>query len=414
MSTNLPYAERRRRVLAIATHPVQYAAPQFRRMAASPALDFQVAYCDLRGATPSFDPDFGTTVAWDIPLLDGYAWTSLTGQSSNESFGEPVGRGLSKLIRRGNFHAILCYVSYLQREFWSAYFAARLSGAAFLFGTDAAKLAPRDGRSWKVAVKQLVWPRLFGLADQVIVPSSATRDLMCSLGIPKERITLTPYSVDNDWWTERSRSIDRDAVRASWGASDQEVVILFCAKLQPWKRPGDLLRAFADCNIPNARLIFAGDGPLRADLESQASSLNVRGKVRFLGFVNQSSLPAVYKGADVMVLPSEYEPFAVVVNEAMCCGCPVIASDQVGAARDLVQPVYPPFVFPCGDINRLTATLRTAVADRYTLQDLREKCVTHMQTWSFDQNVPATIEALEQAISGKPLGRTKHRDAARI
>jgi glycosyltransferase involved in cell wall biosynthesis len=72
------------------------------------------------------------------------------------------------------------------------------------------------------------------------------------------------------------------------------------------------------------------DGPLRAELESEASTLGIDSRVRFVGFVKQSRLPALYTAADVMVLPSEYEPFGVVVNEAMCCGCPVISSDSVG------------------------------------------------------------------------------------
>src|SRR5689334_16254208 len=63
-------AQPRFRVLAIASHPVQYMAPLFRRMAAAPALDLEVAYCSLRGAAAAgYDPDFQTAVRWDIPLL---------------------------------------------------------------------------------------------------------------------------------------------------------------------------------------------------------------------------------------------------------------------------------------------------------------------------------------------------------
>ena len=65
--------------------------------------------------------------------------------------------------------------------------------------------------------------------------------------------------------------------------------------------------------------------------------MGVADRVRFLGFVNQSGLPAVYAASDVLVLPSSYEPFGVVVNEAMLCGCAAIASDRVGARFDLVK-----------------------------------------------------------------------------
>jgi glycosyltransferase involved in cell wall biosynthesis len=394
--------ERRYRVLAIATHPVQYMAPIFRRMAAHSGFDLHVAYCSLRGAEAAHDPEFGATVQWDVPLLEGYSWTHIPNRGSgDESFFGLRNPGLAKLIRDGNYDAVLCFVGYVRATFWIAWRAAKSSKSAFLFGTDTNTLAPRDGRRWKSAVKKILWPRLFRLADQVIVPSSGARDLMLALGLPAERVTLTPYSVDNDWWMRHSAGVDRAAVRASWGASASDAVILFCAKLQPWKRPGDLLCAFAEAKLSSALLVIAGEGPLRAELESQAAALGVAARVRFLGFVNQSQLPAVYTAADLMVLPSEYEPFAVVVNEAMYCGCPVAASDHVGAARDLVVPVRKEFVYSCGDISALASLLKDALADRARLASLRPAAVAHMQTWSPERNIAATLEAIEIAVARK-------------
>src|SRR6267378_2860962 len=79
--------DRRYRVLAVATHPVQYMTPIFRRMAAHPLLDFQVAYCSLRGAEAGHDPEFGADIQWDVPLLDGYSWTHVPNRGSGaESF----------------------------------------------------------------------------------------------------------------------------------------------------------------------------------------------------------------------------------------------------------------------------------------------------------------------------------------
>ena len=398
-------ADRRYRVLAVATHPVQYMAPIFRRMAAHPGFDLHVAYCSLRGAEAGHDPEFGATVQWDVPLLDGYSWSHVPNRGSGEeSFFGLRNPGLSKLIREGNYDAVLCFVGYVRATFWIACRAAKSSNTAFLFGTDTITLAPRDGRRWKSTVKKIFWPRLFRMADQVIVPSSDARDLMVSLGLPAEHITLTPYSVDNDWWIRQSAAVDRSGERDSWGASASDAVILFCAKLQPWKRPGDLLRAFAEAKLSNALLVIAGEGPLRGELESEAATLGIASRVRFLGFVNQSQLPAVYTSADLMVLPSEYEPFAVVVNEAMCCGCPVAASDHVGAARDLVAPVRKEFVFRCGDVAALAALLKDALADRARLSSLRRAAVAHMHTWSPERNIAATFEAIQIAVARKGRG----------
>src|SRR5882762_12018725 len=97
-------SERRFRVLAIASHPVQYASPIFRLMAQHPHLDFQVAYCSMRGAEAAHDPEFGRSVKWDVPLLDGYAWTHVPNHGSGtESFFGLRNPGLWKLIRNGRF-----------------------------------------------------------------------------------------------------------------------------------------------------------------------------------------------------------------------------------------------------------------------------------------------------------------------
>ena len=393
-------SDRRYRILILCSHPVQYMSPVLRRMAQHPQLDLTVGYCSLRGANATYDPEFTANIKWDVPLLEGYEWTEIPNQGSgSESFFGLFNPAIWNLIRRGRFDAIICLTGYIRASFWIAFFAARISGSAFLFGTDANSLAPRDSRSWKIAAKKLLWPRLYSLADQVVVPSTASRNLMSALGIPDDRITLTPYSVDNDWWQERSSEVDRAVVRRSWGISADALVILFCAKLQPWKRPLDLLRAFALARVPDSALVLAGEGPLRPELETAAASLGIAERVRFLGFVNQSQLPSIYTAADVMVVPSDYEPFAVVVNEASCCGCPVIASDRVGAAQDLVVPINPSFVFPCGDVDALARILKDVLTHRDALKGYGHAARQRMSTWSIRENISGTVEAISRAVA---------------
>ncbi|HET9803959.1 MAG TPA: glycosyltransferase family 4 protein [Candidatus Acidoferrum sp.] len=391
--------EGRFRVLVVASHPVQYMAPVLRRMASHPRLDLRVAYCSLRGAEAVVDPDFGTEVKWDVPLLDGYEWTHVPNKGpERDSFWGMNNPGLKGMIFDGKFDAVICFTGYVRASFWIARRAAKKAGAAFIFGTDASSLEPRDGKAWKIAFKKIVWPRLFGLADQVVVPSSASEAMMRALGIPAEKITMTPYSVDNAWWMEQAGRVDREAEREKFGLRDEDTAILFCAKLQPWKRPMDLLRAYAQAQQENSRLIFAGDGPLKAELEAEAARLGVADQVVFSGFVNQSALPALYKLVDLMVLPSSYEPFAVVVNEAMCCGCPVMVSDRVGAARDLVEPVAPDLVFPVGNVQLLADKLARVLRNPEVLRKLRPIVVEHIKTWSPERNIEAMIAAIEAGV----------------
>jgi glycosyltransferase involved in cell wall biosynthesis len=369
-------------------------------MASRSDLELHVAYCTLRGAEAAHDPEFGATVKWDVPLLDGYAWTQVANRGSGgETFFGLWNPGIWRIIREGHFEAVLCYIGYLRLTFWIAYVAAKFSGTAFLFGADSTTLTPLDGLLWKRNIKRVLWPLLFRLADQVIVPSTGTMELMRSLGLPDERVTLTPYVVDNDWWLERSACVDRAAVRAAWGAAPEDTVFLFCAKLQPWKRPLDLLQAFARAKFSNALLIFAGEGPLRGELESRAVALDVASRVKFLGFVNQTQLPAIYTAGDLMVLPSSYDAFGVVVNEAMLCGCPVAVSDSVGAGRDLVEHWRTGFVFPCGDIDALAAVLQQAVKERTKLSQMGSAARVRMDSWSPRENIDQTIAAVRRGVA---------------
>jgi glycosyltransferase involved in cell wall biosynthesis len=392
--------EKRYRVLTVASHPVPYAVVVYRELSCHPQIDFQVAYCSLRGQEADRDPEFGVKVQWDVPLLDGYQWTHVPNRGSGkETFWGLYNPGLWKLIRNGRFDALNCHLSYLSASFWIAFFAARLSGTAFLFGTDATSLAPRDSAHWKVRVKRFLWPRLFGLADQVTVPSSAGGELMRSLGIPQERISLTHFVIDNDWWMEQAARANRSAVRASWGISDQEVVVLFSAKLQSWKRPLDLLRAFAGAAVPNSVLVFAGEGPQRGEIEREAAALGIASRVRLLGFVNQSQLPSIYSSADLFVLPSSYDPCPVVVCEAMVCGLPALISDEIRGRFDLVQPGVTGGVFPCGDVAALAGDLQRLLSDREALAVLARNARTRMTTWSPRENVAATFTAVARAVA---------------
>jgi len=397
-------SDRPYRLLLVISHVVQYASPVFREMAQHPRLEIEVAYCSLQGAESGFDKDFGREVKWDIPLLDGYPWTLVPNWSYRPGLGRFFGlvnAGLWHIIRKGRYDAIVIYTGYRCATFWIALAAAKLAGTPILFGTDAVSLVPPDGSIWKARIKRRWWPLYFRLANQVIAPSTGTREMIQSLGIPDERIALIPYVVDNSRWKEAAALVDRRQVRAGWRVPKDATVILFSAKLQPWKRPHDLLLAFAKDDSPTSFLVYAGDGPLLGQLKEHAVVLGVAERVRFLGFVNQSQLPSVYCASDILVLPSSSDAFGVVVNEAMLCGCAVAVSDHVGSGRDLISPENG-FIFPCGNVDALAAVLHATAVDKDRLQRMGEASRRRMETWSPRDHVEALVSAVDRATLAYP------------
>ena len=111
----------RYRILIVATHPVQYAAPIFRRMAAHPRLDLEVAYCSFYGAEPCVDPEFGAEIVWDVPLLEGYSWRHVPNRSPAPGLGRFWGLcnpGLWGVAQSGGFDAVILLTGYRYASFW--------------------------------------------------------------------------------------------------------------------------------------------------------------------------------------------------------------------------------------------------------------------------------------------------------
>lgn len=136
--------------------------------------------------------------------------------------------------------------------------------------------------------------------------------------------------------------------------------ILFSARMMPAKRPDLAVRAFqaiAD-ERPEWDLVMIGDGELRAEVESQVPA-NLQSRVKWTGFLHSmDDMAAMYALGDVLLLPSDHEPWGVVVAEAAAAGMAIVASDAVGAAPELVQNDRNGFQFPSGDLAVLIDALR--------------------------------------------------------
>jgi glycosyltransferase involved in cell wall biosynthesis len=261
-------------------------------------------------------------------------------------------------------------------------------------------LTPQQGGGWKAVLKKRFLPFLYNrVADMVLVPSTASKRFICSLGVAEDRVVITPYVVDNHRIAEAASRADRAETRRAWQVPQHCVALVFCAKFIARKRPADALRAFASAGVPDSYLIMVGDGPLGEALKSEAAQLGIADRVRFLGLVNYSRLPDVYRASDALIFPSEHEPYGLPVNEAMICGIPAIVSDRVGAGYDLVEEGKTGFVYPCGDVERLATILKEILPDRARLKKMGEAARSRMQTWSPRENAEATFDAIERAIA---------------
>lgn len=151
-------------------------------------------------------------------------------------------------------------------------------------------------------------------------------------------------------------------------------VLLFTGRLNPVKGLDLLLNAFAESQSVDWVLVLVGSGQEEQALKMQAKELGIADRVVFAGFYNGINLYAWYELANFFILPSRYEPFGAVVNEALVYGCPVVTSRYIGAldfVTDQNGMVFDPL-----DAVKFVNTLNIAF-ERYAIRQAgRENCMT--------------------------------------
>lgn len=389
--------ESRYRVLVLATHVIPYGSSLLRLLAQDPRLDLLVAYCSMQGAEAGIDPEFGIEIRWDTPLLEGYPWVHIPNRSPRPGLGRFFGLinpGLWTLIRSQTFDAVVIYTGYMCASFWIACFAAKSRGIPVLISSDSSSLHQREGKRLKALLKPFIVGLVYRYVDVLMAPSQPVKDLAMQLGKSEKEIVMIRSGVDKNAWQARLENFDRAAIRRSWSVPTDATVVLYCAKLQPWKRPLDLLRAFAKASVPGSYLVFAGEGPQRVELEREIACLDITDRVRILGFVNDSQLPGTYKAADLFVLPSEYDPCPLVIPEAMFSGLPVLLSDAVIGRLEMIDPGKSGYPYPCGNADALADLLGKVLGNPAFLEYLKVGVARQMERWTAEDLLDSWVGAI--------------------
>ena len=196
-------------------------------------------------------------------------------------------------------------------------------GRSTLHGPDSYMI---DGMEWWACYE----------ADRAIVTSNSMQGEVCGhFHVPREKTDVVPNGIEVEKY---DLEVDRWATRRRYGVGDNDKMILFIGRLVPQKGVEYLIRTASRIGwrFPEARFVIVGEGWMRSHLEWLANQTGQRWRINFTGFIPDSELVALTKGADVMVVPSVYEPFGIVALEAMAARVPVVAS-QVGGLAEVVE-----------------------------------------------------------------------------
>ena len=387
------------RLAILSTHPIQYYAPLFRALHDGP-LDIHVFYgWEGMARSEATDHGFGVKVQWDIPLLDGYPHTFLENRSKvpgTHHFNGIDSSEVIEQIEKWRPDALLVfgwnYRSHLRAL---RHFHGRIP---ILFRGDSTLLDEVPGpKTW---LRRIILKWIYRHIDNALYVGRHNRDYFLEHGLKEDQLAWAPHAVENERFMadDEVREREAQAWRRELGIADEERVILFVGKLEDKKDPQLLLEAFREARLDGVHLIFGGTGPLEHLLRSEANEMP---NVHLIGFQNQSRMPVVYRLGDVFVLPSRGpgETWGLAVNEAMACRRPVIVSDRVGCAPDLVIENETGWAFPAGDQSALSRTLRQALAENRRLTMMGEKARELIGAWSIGEEA-RRIEKAAGAAAG--------------
>lgn len=257
---------------------------------------------------------------------------------------------LARFMRRQRIEIVL---TNMDKELRNGGIAAKLAGVRAVI--------PRRGIDYPLKNR---WRYRFAynvLATHVLANSHATKRALLQNApwLEEKRIEVIHNGIEHEAFVQSARH----SFRVEWNIPTHAPVLGFVGQLDERKGLGVLLAAFELIHqrLPEARLVLAGEGPLREMIESEVHAKGWGGNVVLAGFVDD--VAAVMQALDVLALPSYWEGFGIVIIEAMACSRPVITTN-LSSMPEIVEDGRTGYLIPPGEAQALAESALRLLQDR--------------------------------------------------
>ncbi len=383
-------SNRQCRILIVTSHPIQYQAPLFRAM--SEHCQLRVLFAHRVTPDNQAAAEFGVAFEWDVDLTSGFENHYLNNVSEQPSVNQYDGCDTPEIlgeIRDFQPDVVLVYGWHLKCYLQAAR-ACRSLGLPVVARTDSHLMTPR---SWvKSILMRAYYPWFLKRFDGFCAAGTMSADYLRIFRVPQSKIKKVPYCIDTrlyQAWNEGDSTLQ--GLRSNYKIPSASKICLFVGKLVPRKRPEDLIHAVSRLKGHDICCLFVGMGALKESVAQLAEQLNV--KAVFAGFVNQTSMPAHYALADVLVLPSSLDTWGLVVNESFACGTPAIVSDVVGCHPELITEGATGFVYSVGDQTELAECIERSLSGQR--ESFEQACLRVSDSLSPQMSALSMVDALE-------------------
>jgi glycosyltransferase involved in cell wall biosynthesis len=384
---------KRIRLAIMVSHPIQHFAPWYAEAARLSTLELKVFFYANWGISGLTDPDFGTPLTWDVPLLDGYSYEFLAAEPETTVINDPRLDNPTVEARLHDFSPDVVMVFGYSHKTTKrvAQWTERRSKPLLLYTDSNIQAQPL----WKLLLKKAFISPFYRKVDGALYVGDNNYDYHRFYGLPDERLFAGCLPIDRKRLisTVPDKERTRNQIREQYGIPHDAFVVLFCGKFIDRKRPFDVVQAVSGAESIWALMV--GDGELRPAIADYIRRHHVE-NVTLTGFVNQAAIPAYYAAADALVVSSSFDPHPLIVTEAAAFGLPVIVSDEVGCVgqHDTARPDINARVYPCADVGALRRNLDSLRGDPTTYQRYSAASLDIAN----DQDTASAARQLEAAV----------------
>ena len=387
-----------RRIAIVTGVPAPYREPVFERLAKRPGVDLKVVYCTHSHQNVAWSSEGETSFEY----VKEFPRNFTPKRFQRLPFFGYTNFGLSAALRDFEPDFVVVY-GYNQSTHWMAFRHCLANNIPFALRSDS-NVHIDLGLSWRNNIRRQLLRWLVKRAAAVLPVGSANRRYWEAFGAKPSQIHLAPYAVDNERIAE--------AVGERRPDPNGRVRFLYVGRLLPRKGVDLLIEAFNRIVSDRCSLTIVGDGPEAETLKAAQSPI-AASRTTWTGKLSNEETLKRYADADVFVLPSRYEPWGLVVNEAMAAGLPVIADRRCGAAIDLIDDGNTGRRLNELSADSLAEAMNQYVADPRSAIEHGAAAQQRIQHWNFDRTVDGFLHAVDATARSTVAGELTRPGAGR-
>ncbi|HLB42256.1 MAG TPA: glycosyltransferase family 4 protein [Gammaproteobacteria bacterium] len=254
---------------------------------------------------------------------------------------------------------------------------------------------------WKRMIKRVVYPYLFKLPRMFLPGGTRQAKYLKHYNVPSKKIMLEKMTVDVTGIQRYIRQLPADSyinLRKRFCFTPNDFIFLFIGRLIERKGIKELLKAFSKIKNNQIKLVIVGDGPLKPYLENVLQSTN---NIYYAGRLEKEEIIEMYFISNVFVLPAHWEPWGLVINEAMAAGNPVIVSDQVGCADDLIIPGKTGLIIKNQSVDDLLKAMIYFLENAETYAIMSKNTLDHIANWTLENEAKNICTAWKYVLSAQ-------------